>query len=81
MPSARATCRDCLFFDGPIPDAIPERGICRRHAPRGTVPDVWLRRERLPDRYAWVIWPRVGADEWCGALINKTLAGTTGNRS
>lgn len=59
----RISCELCRFWVRVGDRAV---GHCRRSAPRATL-------TQDPDKVVYVVWPRTGEDEWCGAFDRKGL--------
>lgn len=63
--SGEKRCRDCAWFDaGP-----QEKGMCRVGPPQPMVAPAYSPRRSWAE--AAILWPIVGAEDWCGAFTRK----------
>ena len=66
--SERPMCSNCRFFDPFGTEIHGEIGICRRYAPRPSLP-IWVLNAESdvqgPGHAEWHL-PHVGDEDWCG---------------
>jgi hypothetical protein len=60
-------CESCRFFES-LGEPTKANGKCRRYAPRPLGPVVFRHEAAFDNHHenAYVTWPTVWTDEWCG---------------